>query len=139
MDVDPVIRRIERTALVSCAAATAAAFAHRPDLPSLAAGILGGGILVFVSLFAIRGSIDAVLRAAGLPAAPGAPDTANAGAQPRAGAGTAVKVAGRFGLLALAAYVMIARLRLHPVGLLIGASSLVAGATLEAARGLRRS
>ena len=138
MEVDPVIRRIERTALIACAAATAAAFALRPDLPSLAAGILGGGILVFVSLFAIRGSIDAVLRAAGLPAGPAAPD-ASAGAQPRAGAGTAVKVAGRFGLLALAAYVMIARLRLHPVGLLIGASSLVAGATLEAARGLRRS
>ncbi len=36
------------------------------------------------------------------------------------------------------AYVMIARLRLHPIGLLIGASSLVASAALEAGRVLTR-
>jgi hypothetical protein len=33
---------------------------------------------------------------------------------------------------------MIVRLRLHAVGVLIGASSLVAAATVEALRGLRR-
>ena len=40
----------------------------------------------------------------------------------------------RYALLALLAYVMIARLRLHPWGLLAGASSVVAGVSLEAFR-----
>ena len=56
----------------------------------------------------------------------------------RAGAGLGVKLAGRYGLLALGAYVMIVRLRLHAIGVLIGASSLVAAASFEAVRTLRR-
>ena len=44
----------------------------------------------------------------------------------------------RYALLALLAYVMIARLRLHPWGLLAGASSVVAGVSLEAVRLLIR-
>jgi hypothetical protein len=40
--------------------------------------------------------------------------------------------------LGLLAYVMIARLRLHPVGLIVGASSLVASASFEAVRALSR-
>ena len=39
----------------------------------------------------------------------------------------------RYALLALAGYIMIARLRLHPIGLLAGASSIVAAVTVEAA------
>lgn len=128
-ETDPVIRRLERGALIWCGVAAAGALAIRWDDPSIAAGVLGGGILTFISLFAIRGSIDAVLRLAA-PAGGAAP--------PRAGAGTAVKLAGRYALLALAAYVMIVRLRLHAVGVLIGASSLVAAATVEALRGVRR-
>ena len=64
---------------------------------------------------------------------------AAAAAPARAGAGIAVKLAGRYALLALAAYVMIVRLRLHAIGVLIGASSLVAAASFEAVRVLRRS
>ena len=45
-----------------------------------------------------------------------------------------VRLAARYALLALIAYVMIARLRLHPLGLLAGASSVVAAAALEAVR-----
>ena len=45
-----------------------------------------------------------------------------------------VKLALRYALLGLLAYVMIARLRLHPWGLLAGASSVVAGVSLEALR-----
>ena len=44
------------------------------------------------------------------------------------------KLALRYALLALLAYVMIARLRLHPVGLLAGASSVVAAVSVEAGR-----
>ena len=53
------------------------------------------------------------------------------------GAGRALlKVAGRYALLAFLAYVMIARLRLPPLGLMAGASSVVAAAVVEAVRHL---
>jgi hypothetical protein len=45
-----------------------------------------------------------------------------------------VKVAGRYALLGFLAYVMIARLRLPPLGLIAGASSVVAAIGLEAVR-----
>jgi ABC-type glucose/galactose transport system permease subunit len=47
---------------------------------------------------------------------------------------TVVLVMALSALLALLAYVMIARLRLHPLGLLAGASSFVAAASIEALR-----
>jgi hypothetical protein len=151
-DADPSIRRIERDAVIWCGLATAAALAIRPDAPAVAAGVVGGGLLAVVSLLAIRSSVDAVLaRLAPAPDAAATPhsapveatgeaavDAPSPGAPPRAAAGIGLKLAGRYLVLALAAYVMMARLRLHPVGLLIGASSLVAGATLEAVRSLRR-
>jgi hypothetical protein len=43
----------------------------------------------------------------------------------------ALLVLARYALLGFAAYVMIARLRLHPLGLLVGASSIVAAVTVE--------
>jgi hypothetical protein len=143
-DADPFIRRLERDAVIWAALATAAALAIRPDQPGLAAGIAGGGILALASLWAIRSSIDAVLsRIVPAPesqsedAPEGKPKDADAPA--RAGAGIAVKLAGRYALLGLGAYVMIVRLRLHAIGVLIGASSLVAAASFEAVRVLRRS
>ena len=45
----------------------------------------------------------------------------------------------RYALLAGMAYVMIARLRLPPMALLIGASVMVAAAALELVRGARRT
>ena len=152
VEADPVLRRVQRNAVLWCAAATVAAVAWRPTDPTLAAGVAGGGIIALISLFAIRGSIDALLavvtpRPAAAPTAGAPPPEAVADAtapdaeapsRARAGVGAAVKLAGRYGLLGLTAYVMIARLRLHPVGLVIGASSLVAGTSLEAVRTLRR-
>jgi len=52
----------------------------------------------------------------------------------RSGLVMTAKLAGRYALLALLAYVMIARLRLHPLGLLVGASSVVAAVAIEAVR-----
>ena len=49
-----------------------------------------------------------------------------------------MKLAGRYALLAVLAYVMIARLRLHPIGLVVGASSLV-GRRLVRSRALARA
>ena len=130
-DADPVIRRLERDAVIWAALATAAALAIRPDQPGLAAGVAGGGILTLTSLWAIRASVDALLSRI-------APATATGGAPARAGVRLAVKLAGRYALLGLGAYVMIVRLRLHAIGVLIGASSLVAAASVEAVRTLRR-
>ena len=129
-DADPVIRRLERDAVIWAALATAAALAIRPDQPGLAAGVAGGGILTLTSLWAIRASVDALLSRM-VPAGGG-------DAPARAGVGLAVKLAGRYALLGLGAYVMIVRLRLHAIGVLIGASSLVAAASVEAVRTLRR-
>jgi hypothetical protein len=153
-EADPLIRRLERDAVIFGGLATAAALVVRPDAPRIAAGVAGGGLLALASLMAIRSTVDALLAriqaaaptASGPPtaAAPGvtpAPDDATPpGAVPaRAGAGLGLKLAGRYLVLGLAAYVMIARLRLHAVGVLIGASSLVAAASFEAIRTMRRS
>jgi len=156
-DADPFIRRLERDAVIWAVLATAAALAIRPDQPGLAAGVAGGGILALTSLWAIRASVDALLSrivpataagppdepegesdAKGAPARAG-PDPAENPARKPAGIGLAVKLAGRYALLGLGAYVMIVRLRLHAIGVLIGASSLVAAASFEAVRVLRRS
>jgi hypothetical protein len=147
-DADPLIRALQRNALVWSALATVGALVIRPEQPSVAGGVAGGGALALTSLWAIRASVDALVSRLAPPSttatatgpadgggrAAGEGDRAPAGA----GAGLAVKLAGRYALLGLGAYVMIARLRLHPVGLLIGASSLVAGACIEAGRSLRR-
>jgi hypothetical protein len=139
-DADPFIRRLERDAMIFAAVATAAALALRPRQPAIAAGVAGGGLLALASLWAIRSSVDAVLSRL----VPGAPDNRpddrpDDGSTPtRAAAGLGVKLAGRYALLALGAYVMIVRLRLHAIGVLIGASSLVAAASFEAVRTLRR-
>jgi hypothetical protein len=153
-DADPLIRRLERDAMIFCGLATAAALAIRPDAPSIAAGVAGGGLLALASLMAIRSTVDALLariqatappaserQTAPAPGAEAAPDEAPPAAvvPGRAGAGLGLKLASRYLVLGLAAYVMIARLRLHAVGVLIGASSLVAAASFEAIRTMRRS
>ena len=149
-DADPLIRRLERDALVFCGLATAAALAIRPGDPRVAAGVAGGGFLALVSLMAIRSTVDALLsriQAVDGPAAPPDPEgdvDAPAPAAPsRAGAGLGpglvLKLAGRYLVLGLAAYVMIARLRLHPVGVLAGVSSVAAAAFIEAVRFLTKN
>lgn len=126
---DP-LRRIERHAVVLCVAGAGLTYVLTWSWP-LALGVLGGGVLVAISLFAIRSSVDALLA------------LMTGGADPQAArrraAGALFRLVGRYALLAVLAYVMIARLRLHPIGLLIGASSLVASAALEAVRVLTRA
>lgn len=109
-------------------AAAALVIARRPG-PAL--GVLGGGLLIAVSYRLIASGVN------GLVDTLGSPDEAVAAAarnrRPRL-AWTITKLAARYALLAVLAYVMIARLRLHPVGLLVGSSSVVAAASVEALR-----
>jgi ATP synthase I chain len=115
-----LLRRLEIGALVWTAVAIGVVLVGWRTRTDVMLGIAGGGLLSVASFYAIRATVDAVVRRTGT------------------GPGLLVKVAGRYGLLALLAYVMIARLRLHPLGLLVGATALVASATAEAVRGLGR-
>ena len=127
------LKRIERTAVLVVLVATAAGAVFGGI--DWAGGILGGGLLAAVSYWAIRSSVDALMALtghAGTGADGGAvPDTPSA----RVSSGRiAVSVLGRHALLAVLAYVIIARLRLHPLGVLVGASAVVLAATREAFR-----
>jgi hypothetical protein len=122
---DAVVRRIERTALAFCGVMTMAAVALAKGSPWPGIAVLAGGLLIATSYWSIKagvsrlaGSDDAIARV------------------PRAR--IAFQLAGRYALLALMAYVMIVRLRLHPLGLLAGASSIVAAVTVEAVRVLMK-
>jgi len=118
---DPFVRRIGRDAVVIglIAAAVALAFAG----PLVAAGVLGGGLLIGISFYTLGSAVAAILAAA----AGGAP------AQ-RIMVRSVVKLVLRYALLGFLAYVMIARLRLHPIGLLVGVSSVAAAVFVEAVR-----
>ncbi len=96
-----------------------------------ALGVLGGGLLSAVSYRTIVSSVNA-LTAISVRRGTGTAESTSDG--PPGKGWTLVKAASRYALLALLAYVMIARLRLHPLGLLAGASSIVAAIALEAVR-----
>ncbi len=115
---DPFLRRFERDAVLACGALSCAALAWPGGGRWAAASVAGGGLLAAASYRAIKGGVDAV---------------AGGGS----GARALVKYFTRYGILAAAAYVMLVRFRLHPAGVLAGASSLVVAAAAAAARFLR--
>jgi hypothetical protein len=118
---DALLDRLQRTAAVCCIAmAVVALLVTRNWWDALS--VIGGGVLIGISFVSIRGGIEGLAGEAG--SRERRPKVARA----------VVKMAGRYALLALLAYVMIARLRLHPLGLVAGASSVVAAAALEAGR-----
>ncbi len=114
--------RLRRDATLVCLGLAGLALLVWPRDWRTAAGVLGGGVLIGLSAWAIRGVVDGLLRPAGAP---------------RAGWSVLVKFFTRHAILALAAYGMMARLKLDPVGMLVGVSSLALAAGLEAARGLQ--
>jgi len=88
--------------------------------------VLGGGVLIGMSFWAIRGTVDTLI---GL--RPG-------GETGRISTGFAlVKFFTRHAIVALAAYGMMVRLHLDPLGLLAGVSSLGVAVGVEALRDLR--
>ena len=91
--------------------------------------------MILIGAGALAGTPGAAANGDGAvadPAVAGAPQTSTS---PRRGPVlTGAKVAGRYALLGFLAYVMIARLRLPPLGLLAGASSIVAAVAVEAVR-----
>ena len=94
--------------MVICAVMAAGAVAIARDWWAGLA-VVGGGALIATSFLSIRGGLDDM-------------------AVRRRGGRALLKIAGRYALLGFLAYVMIARLRLPPLGLVAGASSLAAAA-----------
>ena len=121
MGRDPLIQRIGRGAVIIClmgAAAAALVWGWR-----VAAGVLGGGGLAAISFYTLGHGVSAIVLAA-----------TGGGSSRRAVTATLLKLVLRYALLGFLAYVMIARLRLHPIGLLVGASSVAAAAFVETVR-----
>jgi hypothetical protein len=120
-----VLDRIVRDTALICVVMAAAAAAWTRGVPA-PLGVLGGGLLIGLSYWAIRGTVDALI----------APRIdAETGGKPRPF--HLVKLFTRHGMLALAAYVMMVRLHLDPLGLLAGVSSLIAALAIEVLRDLR--
>ncbi|MEO8078671.1 MAG: hypothetical protein ABI818_20270 [Acidobacteriota bacterium] len=125
MDTDPLLRRVETTALVLCGVMAVTALAVTRGAPGPAFAVIAGGLLTLTSYWSIKLGLSSVLPANG--AVEGGPVRAPRGR-------LALQLAGRYALLGFLGYVMIARLRLHPVALLAGASSFVAAVAVEAVR-----
>lgn len=115
-----MLPRIQRDTVLICLALALGAFFVWPRTLAAAGGVLGGGLLVALSYWAIRGAVDAVLVSPGA-ARPGRHMSL-------------VKTFTRHAILALAAYGMMARLRADPVALLIGVTSLAVAVGIEATR-----
>lgn len=131
---DVFLRRLERTAIVVCLTMAGVALVIARGRPGPAIAVLAGGLLIGVSYWTIGLGVHA-LADAFLPAPGDAAPPASEKATPAPRMGwTVSRVLLRYALLALLAYVMIARLRLHPIGLLAGASSVAAAASIEAGR-----
>jgi hypothetical protein len=127
MDGDRTVKRVERTAGYACAGMTLAAWLITGGDPAPGVAVLAGGALIALAYWSLKGAVAVLSPPAGSSSSPG-----------RQSAAAILKVAGRYALLGFLAYVMIARLRLHPLGLLAGASSFVAAVSIEALRLLIR-
>jgi hypothetical protein len=131
-----VLERIVRDAAVACLVIAVLFTAVRRDLMG-GISVLGGGLLIGISYWAIKGTVDALIarRTASSPHGGEAAAAAETGAKSRRW--PLVKFFTRHGMLALAAYVMMVRLHLDPVGLLAGVSSLAVAVAVEVLRDLR--
>jgi hypothetical protein len=126
VEPDPLLRRIGRTALLVCVLMTlvAVVVSRSPLMAALA--VIGGGFIAGVSYRAIQSGVTAMVDRL---------TDANSGVRSRPAVRWVVmKLTARYALLGFVAYVIIARLRLPPLGLLAGASSVVTAVAVEAVR-----
>jgi hypothetical protein len=114
--MDFFLRRFERDAVAACLAMAVVAVLWPGGGLEHGAAVLSGGGLAAVSYWALKGAINGGLSGG------------------KSAIWTLVKFFTRHAILASAAYVMLARLRLHPIGLIVGATSLVVAAGAAAVR-----
>ena len=120
-----MLDRIARNTAIACVLIAAAYALLRRDWLAGAA-VIGGGLLITISYSAIRASVDAAIG----PARSGESPSQSMRSQ-------LVKFFTRHAILAVAAYGMMVRLHLDPLGLLAGVSSLVMAIAVEVLRELR--
>jgi hypothetical protein len=116
------LSRIARDTAVVCALLAALSMVVWPGAWRFPLGVVGGAALVGLSSWVIRGTVDGWLG--------------RGGGRPGAALGL-VKFFTRYAILGFAAYVMMARLHLDPVGMLAGVSALGTAAGAEAVRSMR--
>jgi hypothetical protein len=138
---EAMLARLRRDTLWVGTAMTVVTLLVWPDQPRRAGGVLGGVLLMALAYLGIRAGVDAAV--ARLDVRSEGPDGREPGDEmPRkapiaAGAGGFVKFFTRHGMLALGAYVMIARFELHPVAMLAGVTAPAVAAGLEFVRVVR--
>ena len=163
MERDPALRRFERDALIVWGGLTAAAFVATLGRVDVAVGVVAGGALMALSYLGIKSGGDVLAAAIGPrepnpgssepekdaqtarddhtdPVVRAAEDDAPEPrrlVRRRALVMAALKFLGRYALLAVLAYVMLARLRLHPVGVVIGVSVPAVAAAMQLVRAAR--
>jgi hypothetical protein len=120
-----MIARLARDTAWACVAIAVVFALWQRDLAG-PLGVLGGGLLIGLSFWAIRGTVDTLIALRSDPE------------NRRISAGfSLVKFFTRHAILAVAAYGMMVRLHLSPMGLLAGVSSLGVAVAVEALRDLR--
>ena len=132
-----MIERIARDTAWSCVAIALVFAIWTRDL-SAPLGVIGGGLLIGLSFWAIRGTVDTLIARRAGSSRHSAEGASAEGESSRFSARFAlVKFFTRHAILALGAYGMMVRLHLSPVGLLAGVSSLGVAVAVEALRDLR--
>jgi len=119
---DPLFGRIERHAAMMTVVLAIVAFAVPHGGANAAGGVIGGALLVGCSYWAIK---RGVTRLANSMLATGRRVSATR---------ALLTLVLRYGVLGLLGYVFVARLRLNPLGLLVGASVVTAAVAIEAVR-----
>jgi len=129
---DRQLRRIERDTLIVGGVLAAGALVAWPAQPGRAAGIAGGLLLIALSYQGIKAGVDAAWAPpAGVAGAVG---PAPVPSRPRLGF---VKFFTRHAILAVSAYVMMARFEFDPMAMLAGVTAPAVAASIESVRIMR--
>jgi hypothetical protein len=116
-----------RDVAASSVAMAALALVWAPARPRLALGVVGGGVLAVLAVWAIRGAVHQATMVG-----------ESGEIRPNSRLFQLVKFFTRHVILGLAAYGMMLRLRLDPVGMLMGVSALWVATIVELVRLRRR-
>jgi hypothetical protein len=125
-DSDPWLRRLEIEAVVACMAMAFVGLVVSGGRPAGALSVLAGGALIGFVYESVKRATDHAMRRG---------ESEREGALQRGW--RLVKFFTRYGILAVAAYLVVVRLRLHVAGVLAGASSFVLAVLIEAGRVVR--
>ena len=116
-----VLHNLQRDALIACVIMSVVASVVSDQGWRAGLAVWGGGALASASYWGLKAGVYAGVEAGWRRAIP------------------LVKFFTRYAILAFAAYVMLARLRLHPLGVVAGASSFVVAVGAAAVRALAAS